>query len=91
MAAAKARARGSTTGRRRRDSAGRASRNSLFDKAGITVTETSSEASTATEIATAMSRNNCPASSSMIRIGTNTSTVVRAETITADHTWRVPW
>ena len=61
-----------------------------LDSAGMTVTETASEASTATEMATAMSRKSCPASSSMIRIGTNTSTVVSAETITALHTWLAP-
>ena len=61
-----------------------------FDSAGIIVTETASEASTATEMATAMSRKSWPASSSMIRIGTNTNTVVSAETMTALQTWVAP-
>ena len=50
----------------------------------------SADASTAIEIATAMSRKSCPASSSMMRMGMNTSTVVSAETMTALHTCLVP-
>ncbi len=42
------------------------------------------------EIATAMSRNNCPASSSITRIGMNTITVVSAETSIAPQTWAAP-
>ena len=51
---------------------------------------TTSESTTETEIATAMSRKSWPASSSITRIGTKTSTVVAAETNTAPHTWRAP-
>ena len=58
--------------------------------AGITVTDTTSDSRTATEIATAMSRNSWPTSNSMIRIGRNTMTVVRAETSTAPQTWLAP-
>ncbi len=58
--------------------------------AGSTVTETTRESSTETEMATAMSRNSCPTSSSMTRIGMKTITVVRAETKTAPQTWRAP-
>ena len=61
-----------------------------FESAGISVTEASSDSSTETEIATAMSRNSWPTSRSMIRIGMNTITVVSAETSTAGHTCAVP-
>ena len=64
--------------------------NNRFDSAGITVIDTTSDNSTDTEIATAMSRNNCPASSSMMSIGMNTMTVVNAETSTAPHTCFAP-
>ena len=58
-------------------------------RAGIRVTATSSESMTATEIATAMSRNSWPTSRSMTRIGMNTITVVSAETRMAPQTWLV--
>ena len=56
----------------------------------MTVLATMSERTTETEIATAMSRNSWPASSSITRIGTKTSTVVAAETNTAPQTCRAP-
>ena len=59
---------------------------SLLERAGITVIDTTSESTTATEMATAISRNSWPASSSMTRIGMKTITVVRAETSTAPQT-----
>ena len=52
--------------------------------------ETMRESRTETEIATAMSRNNCPISSFMTRIGMKTITVVSAETSTAPQTCLVP-
>ncbi len=53
--------------------------------------ETISDSSTETEMATAMSRNSCPTSSSITRIGMNTMTVVSAETTrTAPQTCRAP-
>ena len=61
-----------------------------LESAGITVIETTSDSSTETEIATAMSRNNCPTSSFMTRIGMNTMTVVSAETSTAPQTCLAP-
>ena len=64
--------------------------NNHFAKAGNTVIETNRLIVTATEIATAISLNNCPASKCIIKIGTNTSTVVKAETITAVHTCCAP-
>ena len=45
---------------------------------------------TDTEIATAMSRKSWPTSRSIARIGTNTSTVVSAETRMAPQTWLAP-
>ena len=66
------------------------SRSSRDDSPGITVTATSRDSSTETEIATAMSRNNWPTSSCMIRMGMNTITVVKAETSTAPQTWAAP-
>ena len=56
----------------------------------MTVIETTSDSSTETEMATAISRNSCPTSSCITRIGMNTITVVIAETSTAPHTWRAP-
>ena len=58
--------------------------------AGISVTATSSDSSTETEIATAMSRKSCPTSSCITSMGMNTMTVVSAETSTAPHTWEAP-
>ena len=55
------------------------------------MTDTKSDRITATEIATAISRNNCPTSSSMTRIGMKTMTVVSADTRTAPQTWLAPW
>ena len=52
----------------------------------MTVTETTSDSMTETEIATAMSRNSWPTSSCMTRIGMKTMTVVSAETSTAPQT-----
>ena len=52
--------------------------------------ETMSESSTATEIATAISRNSCPTSSCEIKIGINTITVVNADTSTAPQTCCAP-
>ena len=63
---------------------------SLAARVGITVMETNRESSTEIEMATAMSRNNCPISSSSTRMGMNTTTVVRADTSTAVHTWLAP-
>ena len=60
------------------------------ESAGMTVMETSSDSVTATEIATAISRNNWPASSCMVRIGTNTKTVVNTDTSTAPQTCCAP-
>ena len=56
----------------------------------MTVIETSRESMTETEIATAMSRNSWPTSSSSTRIGMNTMTVVSAETSTALQTCLAP-
>ena len=61
-----------------------------FANAGRTVTETKRLIVTATEIATAISRNNCPASNFIIKIGTKTNTVVKADTITAGQTCFAP-
>ena len=66
------------------------SRKSQLESAGITVTATTSESSTETEMATAMSRNSCPTSSFITRIGMNTMTVVNADTSTAGQTWAAP-
>ena len=63
---------------------------SLGASDGITVTATTSDKSTATEIATAMSRNSCPTSRFKTRMGMNTVTVVSAETSTAPNTCRAP-
>ena len=63
---------------------------SCMDRAGITVIATISDRITATEIATAMSRNSCPTSSCMTRIGMNTITVVRADTRMAPQTSEAP-
>ena len=63
---------------------------SRLDSAGMTVTATTSDSRTDTEIATAISRNNCPASSCITRIGMNTITVVRADTRIAPQTCRAP-
>ncbi len=52
--------------------------------------ETMSESRTETEMATAMSRNNCPTSSFMTRMGMNTMMVVSAETSTAPQTCLAP-
>ena len=59
-------------------------------RAGIKVIDTNNDRMTAIEIATAISRNSCPASSSIVRIGINTITVVNAETNTAPQTCLVP-
>ena len=56
----------------------------------ITVIDTISDKITATESATAMSRNSCPTCSFMTRIGAKTTTVVAAETMTAPHTCDAP-
>ena len=64
--------------------------NSLLASAGTTVIATSRESSTATAMATAISRNSWPTSSFMMRMGTNTRTVVKAETRIAPHTCFVP-
>ena len=56
----------------------------------MSVTETSSDSITDTEIATAISRKSWPASSSIRRTGINTMTVVNAETRTAGHTCIAP-
>lgn len=56
----------------------------------MTVTATSSDSITATEIATAMSRKSCATSSLRIKMGMNTITVVRAETSTAPQTSEAP-
>ena len=56
----------------------------------MTVMETTSDSMTAVEMATAISRNSCPTSSSMIRMGMKTMTVVRAETKTAPQTSAAP-
>ena len=56
----------------------------------MTVIETTSDSMTATEMATAISRNSWPISSCMIRIGMNTITVVSAETRTAPQTCLAP-
>ena len=63
---------------------------SRLPRAGITVTATSSDSRTATEIATAMSRKSCATSSFRIRMGMNTITVVSAETSTAPQTCDAP-
>ena len=63
---------------------------SRLASAGSTVTETTRESSTETEMATAMSRKSWPTSSSITRIGMKTMTVVSAETKTAPQTWRAP-
>ena len=60
------------------------------DNAGITVIATTNESRTATEMATAMSRNSWPTSSCMTRTGMKTMTVVSAETRTAPQTWLAP-
>ena len=46
---------------------------------GINVKDTKTEMITETDIATAISLNNCPIGRSIIRIGIKTTTVVRAE------------
>ena len=56
----------------------------------MTVIDTTSESITETDMATAMSRNSCPTSSSMTRMGMNTMTVVKAETSTAPQTCLAP-
>ena len=61
-----------------------------LDSAGITVIDTTSESSTETDMATAMSRNSWPTSSSITRIGMKTMTVVSAETSTAPQTSLAP-
>ena len=81
---------GSTPGRGRRRPPGRCFARSRLPSAGITVTATSSDSRTATEIATAMSRKSCATSSFSTRMGMNTITVVRAETSTAPHTSDAP-
>ena len=63
---------------------------SQLASAGIRVTATSSDRMTETDIATAMSRNSWPTSSSSTRMGMNTITVVRADTRTAPQTWLAP-
>ena len=63
---------------------------SLVASAGMTVTATTRDSSTAIETATAMSRKSWPTSSSSTRMGMNTTTVVSAETNTADQTWAEP-
>ena len=79
------------TGRRTRDfSVGIRPDSIRLESAGISVTETSSDSSTDTEIATAISRKSWPTSRSMIRIGMNTITVVSADTSTAGQIWAVP-
>ncbi len=60
------------------------------DSVGITVTATMSDSTTATEIATAMSRKSWPTSSCMAITGANTTTVVTTDTSTAPHTCRAP-
>ena len=80
----------STPGRGRRRPPGRCCARSRLPRAGITVTATSSDSRTATEIATAMSRKSCATSSFSTRMGMNTITVVRAETSTAPHTSDAP-
>ena len=62
----------------------------LRDRAGMTVTDTNNERSTATDMATAISRNNCPTSSFDINTGTKTRTVVKADTRTAPQTCCAP-
>ena len=62
----------------------------LFDKEGITVIATKSDKRTETDKATAISRNSWPISSSIIRIGINTATVVRADTKIAPHIFLAP-
>ena len=69
-----------------REAGGLVSFSKRFDRAGIMVMETSNDISTATDMATAISLNNWPASSCMISIGTKTRTVVNADTRTAGHT-----
>jgi N-carbamoyl-L-amino-acid hydrolase len=57
---------------------------------GITVTETMRLSDTAATMASAMSRKSCPASSSIRRIGRNTTTVVSVAATTAPKTSRAP-
>ncbi len=62
----------------------------LLDSAGMTVTETISDSTTATERATAMSRKSWPTWSCSMSSGANTTTVVSAEANTAGHTSFAP-
>ena len=57
---------------------------------GIRVTDTISDRPTEQLMASAMSRNSWPASSSMNRMGMNTASVVSVDDTTAPHTSRVP-
>ena len=87
----KKRAKGSMTGSPTRTPlSGLGSPSRRRASAGMTVMETNRESRTAIDRATAMSRKSWPTSSFITRMGTNTITVVRAETSTAPHTWEVP-
>ena len=56
----------------------------------MTVTETMTEISTATEMAMAISRNSWPTGSVSNSTGMKTITVVSAEPRIGAHTWRAP-
>ena len=64
--------------------------NIVLARTGITVTETMSDNNTDTEMATAISRNNCPACSCKINRGANTATVVKADAKMAPQTCDAP-
>ncbi len=61
-----------------------------YDSTGMTVSETSSEASSATVTVTANGMKICPTKPPTRAIGAKTATVVRVEAVTAPATSRTP-
>ena len=65
--------------------------NEILAIVGISVNDTKTEIITETDMATAISRNNCPTGRSTIKTGIKTTTVVNAEPKIGFHTCKAPF